>query len=311
MSGGSFEELNRDPAVTQARRARSATWLKPEESSDFTRRIPDRGSEVADINSGIGDGGMLADFDKDFLKGDLSTSDNPEHHTSDPSVRQLPVRTDPQGREEEYQKLKAAHEQERVATHYKHGGTRMNDETGNDWENFLWNRIDPEKILPDKFRARKANDVWEDYQGDSATPDAGWDKPKVGKFRSAMSWLGNKLTFGKYFGKNYKSRQEDLARRDRLTDNAFVNKMLYYEERQFGRDNPGAWDHQMSKNIYGDQYIGMSHNDSDKLAYDNPRFNSAPNWIADSSYGRTRWDELVNRRLGIKKSHLKYNNLLG
>jgi hypothetical protein len=254
---------------------------------------------------------MLAAFDTDFLKGDLSTSDNTERQTSDPSVRHLPVRTDPQGREEEYQNLKAAHEQERVATYYKHGGTKMDDEIGNDWQNFLWNRMDPENNIPAKDRPKNANDLWERSEGNTATPSEGWDKPKVGKFRSAMSWLGNKLTFGKYFGKNYKSRQEALARRERLTDNAFVNQMQYFQERQFGRDNPGAWDHQMSKNIYGDQYIGMSHNDSDKLAYDNPRFNSAPIWITQSSYGRTRWDELVNRRLGIKKSHLKYNNLLG
>lgn len=293
MSSGAFEDLALE---TSMRRARSGSEAAPTSDSDFVRNMPNRDEgDRSGINDYAGDGGLLDGFDQEFSKGELSIRDTPPH----PTTRQLPLRTDQEGRDQEYQKLMAAHERARQRTPYLHAGGEVPDEIGNDWENFLWSRMDPEKKIASEDRA-DADEAWENSRGRMVAPDAGWDKPKVGRFRSAMSWLGNKLTFGKFGGKDYKSRQADLAKRRGIMDQAFRNQMVYFDEREFDLSKPEADDHEYTTQRFGGQYLGTSGNQfNDRTTpYNNPRYNNASHWIKDSKYGRAKWDRLARKEMG-------------
>jgi hypothetical protein len=169
--------------------------------------------------------------------------------------------------------------------------------------------MDPENTLAPEERA-EGDEAWENTKGRMIAPAAGWDKPKVGRFRSAMSWLGNKLTVGKFFGKNYKSRQDDLAKRRGIMSNAFSNQMSYFNEREFDLQHPEADDHDYTKQRYGRQYIGTKGNPLHNWTspYNNPRYNTASSWIKESKYGRDKWDRLAAKRMGTE--HVNYG-LLG
>ena len=242
------------------------------------------------------DGGLLNDFDQEFSQGPL---DNPgQHRTYVENHPAVQARTP----EEE-----AAHRlQLRDETRYLHGGQELSDEEGQNWQQNWSDRVAYDS------RALKV-----------AEPGAGWDKPKVGKFRSAMSWLGNKLTFGLLGGKDYRARQEALKQREALVKSAFTQRMTQFDEFQYDLGNEDAYHHEMVKQKVGDGYIGrqprigpwrggenyLDYQDrrDEVLENDvagNERYNNAPQWIKDSKFGRNAWDRLVSDSAGIGKRRL-------
>lgn len=204
----------------------------------------------------------------------------------------------------------AAHKlQLRDQTRYQHGGQELSDEEGQNWaqnwrQRYAYNS-----------RAQKVAD-----------PQAGWDKPKVGKFRSAMSWLGNKLTFGLLGGKDYRARQEALKQREGMVKDAFTQRQVRYDEYEHDLNNPEAYDHELVRRNVGNSYIGRQPRlpqwrPGEKWDYydhqmrkeqalendvvENPRYNEAPQWIRDSSFGRNEWDRLVSDSAGLGKKRMK------
>jgi hypothetical protein len=167
----------------------------------------------------------------------------------------------------------------------------MSDAEGNAWRENAGNRV------VDHSRQLKVE-----------PPEAGWDKPKVGKFRSAMSWLGNKLSFGMLGGKDHRSRQETLKKREALVKSAFEQKMVMFDENEFDRGNKGAYYHQIIKDHFGDAYMGRkprlrpsgdAYADLKGDTLGNPRYYTAPKWIEDSKFGRSEWDRLVSDSAGL------------
>lgn len=246
--------------------------------------------------AGASGGGLLDDFDQEFSQGPL---DNPgQHRTYVENYPAVQARTP----EEE-----AAHRlQLRDETRYLHGGQELSDEEGQNWQQNSSDRVAYDS------RALKV-----------AEPGAGWDKPKVGKFRSAMSWLGNKLTFGLLGGKDYRARQEALKQREALVSSAFTQRMTQFDEHQYDLENEDAYDHEMVKQTVGDGYIGrqprigpwrggenyLDYQDRRDEALENDvagneRYNNAPQWIKDSKFGRTEWDRLVSDSAGLGKRRL-------
>lgn len=306
MPGGAFEDLAFEPALT---RGRSSSDAGPSPVSDFSRTTPDRHDSQAGLAAPYaGDGGLLDSFDQEFAQGELPMQGHAEHYESDSVKAKYPPIATLGGRETEYRKVEADREKARLETPYAHAGGRVPTEFGNDWNRFLWSRMDPENRLSPEERA-DGREAWEDTRGQMIAPAAGWDKPTVGRFRSAMSWLGNKLTFGKFFGKNYKSRQDDLAKRRGIMSHAFSNQMSYFNEREYDLANPDADDHDYAKQRYGRRYIGTKGdvNLDSNSPYNNPRYNNASSWIKESKYGRAKWDRLAAKQRG--KKHVDYGLL--
>lgn len=181
---------------------------------------------------------------------------------------------------------------------YLHAGKALPESAGRDWDTYLWARMDPGNRVSPEHRG-DAEEMWEEMQGGTTPPEKGWDKPKVGRFRSAMSWLGNKLTFGMFGGKDYRARQEALAKRRGIVEHAFANRQQYFDEREFDLANPTADEHMKAKEMYGGQHIGrrgVLH--SAFTPYDNPRYNDTESWIKKSDYGRAKWDRLAAKSSG-------------
>jgi len=278
VSTSAFDDL----AMGPARSRRSQSEAGPRSDGDFLRNAPAQSAAPY-----AGDGGLLDSYDAEFAGKDLTIDDYERENGREPAAagttRQLPVRTDAEGREDEYRKLMAAHEDARQNTKYLHAGGVVPEKYGNDWEGFLWSKMDPDNKIAHEDRDY-ADEAWENNGGQRVAPDEGWDKPKVGRFRSAMSWLGNKLTFGKFGGKDYRARQGDLA-------------------------NPRADDHQWAKQQFGNRYIGKRQVDGSYMnAYDNPRYNDASSWIKASKYGRGKWDRLAAKYAG--RNHMNHDLLL-
>lgn len=272
---------------------------------------------------------MLDDFDEEFRQGPLADDDfTPEagmkvlredpllkpsrrdsdhvrvvnrnrEHRAYAEIPATPARTTEQ---------EAAHKlQLRDETRYLHGGQELSDEEGQNWE-----QNSRERVAYDS-RALKV-----------AEPEAGWDKPKVGKFRSAMSWLGNKLTFGMLGGKDYRARQEALKQREALVKSAFTQRMTMFDEKQYDLENEDAYDHERVREAVGDGYIGrkvriqrwrqgenyVDHQMRREEALQNDlignqRYNRAPQWIQGSNFGRNAWDRLVSDSAGIGKKRMR------
>jgi len=274
------------------------------------------------------DGGLLDDFDQEFSQGPLDDADfKPEEGMKVFHQSPLAQRS---RRDSDYARVvnkarqhwayaetspvaqartpeeEAAHKlQLRDETRYLHGGQELSDEEGQNWQATRQHRFDDSRALK------------------VAEPGAGWDKPKVGKFRSAMSWLGNKLTFGMLGGKDYRARQEALKQRGDMVKNAFTQRMTQFDEYQYDLGNEDAYDHERVKESVGDGYIGRRprigpwRGGENYLDYENrrdevldndvagnDRYNNAPQWIKDSKFGRTEWDRLVSDSAGIGKRRL-------
>ena len=295
MSVPAFDDF----AMAPARSERSRSVAGRRSDDDFLMK-----SHAQSAAPYAGDGGLLDSYDAEFASKDLTIDDYERENGREPAAagttRQLPLRTDAEGRQDEYRKLMAAHEDARQNTNYLHAGTVVPEKYGNDWEGFLWSRMDPDnKIAPEE--RDYADEAWENTGGKRVAPDEGWDKPKVGRFRSAMSWLGNKLTFGKFGGKDYRARQDALAKRRGIMEDAFINQMDYFNEREYDLANPRADDHEWTKRRFGNRYIGKRRVDHTYMsAYDNPRYNNASSWIKASKYGRGKWDRLAMKYAGAK-----------
>ncbi len=295
MSVPAFDDF----AMAPARSERSRSVAGRRSDDDFLMKSPAQSAAPY-----AGDGGLLDSYDAEFAGKDLTIDDYERENGREPAAagttRQLPLRTDAEGREDEYRKLMVAHEDARQNTSYLHAGGVVPEKYGNDWEGFLWSRMDPDnKIAPEE--RDYADEAWENTGGKRVAPDEGWDKPKVGRFRSAMSWLGNKLTFGKFGGKDYRARQDALAKRRGIMEDAFTNQMAYFNEREYDLANPRADDHEWTKQRFGNRYIGKAQrNYTDKSAYLNPRYNNASSWIKASKYGRGKWDRLAAKYAGAK-----------
>ncbi len=274
------------------------------------------------------DRGMLDEFDQEFSQGPLDDENfEPEAgkrvQLANPSLprprrdsdyvhlvnrahevqayREIPVAPARTPEQEEAHKL-----QLKDQTRYLHAGQQMSDEEGNAWDDNAGKRRN------DRSRALKVS-----------TPDAGWDRPKVGKFRSAMSWLGNKLTFGKWGGKDYRARQDALKGREALVKNAFDQQMTKTDEIQFDIGDEKAYQHERMKAKYGDKYIGrrprlspqregetyadFTDRRDEALEDDivnNDRYRVAPEWVRGSKFGRNAWDRLVSDSAGLGKQRM-------
>lgn len=280
--------------------------------------------------AGASDGGLLDDFDQEFSQRPLDDADfKPEEGMKVFHQNPLAQRS---RRDSDYARVEnkagqhwgyaekspatqartpeeeAAHKlQLRDETRYLHGGQELSDEEGQNWDQNWRDRVAYDS------RALKV-----------AEPGAGWDKPKVGKFRSAMSWLGNKLTFGMLGGKDYRARQETLKQREALVKSAFTQRMTRFDEAQYDLNNEDAENHGRAKRFIGDRYIGRQprirpqRQDEDYMKYrdrrnealendvaGNQRYNNAPQWIKDSKFGRNAWDRLVSDSAGIGKKRMR------
>lgn len=305
--------------MAPARSERSRSVAGRRSDDDFLMKSPAQSAAPY-----AGDGGLLDSYDAEFAGKDLTIDDNiygrenGRAPAAAGTTRQLPLRTDAEGRQDEYRKLMAAHEDARQNTNYLHAGTVVPEKYANDWAGFRRSRIDPDNKMETEERdydndpseeGYEADFAWEKSGGERVAPDEGWDKPKVGRFRSAMSWLGNKLTFGKFGGKDYRARQDALAKRRGIMEDAFINQMAYFNEREYDLANPRAPYHELTKQRYGDFYIGKAQrNFTDRSAYQNPRYNDASSWIKASKYGRGKWDRLAAKYAGAKYMN---HNLLG
>ncbi len=185
----------------------------------------------------------------------------------------------------------------RMLDHYKylHGGRELRRD-----EIDTWDAEDPRRR--DKNSSAFKIDA----------PEAGWDQPRIGRFRSALSWLGNKLTFGKFGGKDYRARQEALGRRQRVVKNAFDNQMNTWDEVEFDQTHSDAISPDPLLDEHGGKYLGKHARPVERepgensFFYDlrrkrqqraditnNPRYTHVPDWLKESKYASKEWDKLV------------------
>ena len=246
------------------------------------------------------DRGMLDEFDRNSSPDGLPVSAPAQEATSETDSQDVSD-TSSTSTGEAAEALTAEQEaQERVRenqkTEYLHGGKPI----GRD-EVDSWDPNDPRRLNTNS-RVFAPKD-----------PEAGWDKPKIGRFRGAMSWLGNKLTFGMFGGKDYRARQEDLGRRRNLVSKTFDDSMKMWDEMEFDQQNPDAFRHELTVSKLGARrYVGrdarpVASRDDESTAdfwnrmksrqradiAQNPRYNTAPAWLKQSKYARRKWDKLV------------------